>query len=238
MDLDGKVGKEDFVSPEGVKGVDNQLFRAMGCVKSFIEEGQSNVASTSMISARAPTLIEIRGVENARNDSDVTVRILAGANPVVRDGRGQALAKATFAVEPDEQLRATTKGRIVDGVLTTDPVDVVLNYKEQIVDAPRHIRGARLRAVLKPDGGIEGTLYGYYTLASYYDSVEQMTQNGANLTGVNCPGVRQAIDRLADGYRDPKTGRFTAISSAHNFHGVRAFVMDAQPHQRVADRSR
>jgi hypothetical protein len=238
MDLDGKAGKEDFVSPDGAKGVDNQLFRAVGCVKPFIESSQSNVSKTVMISARAPTLIEIRDVQDPKNDPDVTVRILAATNPIIKDARGQALARATFAPERDSTLQATTKGRIVDGVLTTDPVDLVLNYKEQIVDAPRHFRGARLRAELKPDGGIEGTLYGYYTLASYYDSIEQMTQNGANLTGVSCPGVRQAIDKLADGYRDPKSGRFTAISSAFNFHGVRAFVTDTQPQQRVADLNR
>jgi hypothetical protein len=117
-------------------------------------------------------------------------------------------------------------------VLETDPVDLRLNYKEQIIDAPREIRGARLRATLKPDGSIEGGFYGYYTVASFYDSIEQMTQNGANLTGVSCPGVLQAIDRLADGYRDPKSGRFTAISSAYHFFGVRAFVL---PGERVAN---
>jgi hypothetical protein len=66
-----------------------------------------------------------------------------------------------------------------------------------------------------------------FTLASYRDSIEQMTQNGANLTGVSCPGVRQAIDRLADGYRNPQTGKYTAISSAYNFFGVHAFVIDS-----------
>ncbi|WP_449469040.1 hypothetical protein [Sphingobium chungangianum] len=51
-----------------------------------------------------------------------------------------------------------------------------------------------------------------------------MTQNGANLTRVSCPGIRKAIDRFADGYRDPRTGRFTAISSAYDFVGVKAFL--------------
>jgi hypothetical protein len=177
------------------------------------------------MSARAPTIMELRGVDNDRNDPDVTVNIYAAADPVVRDARGEALARASFALDPDPRLRASTRGRIVDGVLTTDPVDIRLNYKEQIIDAPRDIRGTRIRAVLKPDGSIEGGFFGYYTLASYYDSIEQMTLNGANLSGVSCPGVRQAIDRLADGYRDPKTGRFTAISSAMNFVGVRAFIV-------------
>jgi hypothetical protein len=229
LDLDGRVSRDDFIGPDGQKGVDNQLWRAVGCTKAFNEQGDPKVAAKTLFSARAATLIEIRGVADRRNDPDVTVNFYAAADPVIRDARGGALAHASFAVDPDPKLRATTKGRIVDGVLTTEPVDLVINYKEQIIDAPRDIRAARLRAVLKSDGAIEGSLSGYYTLESFYSSIEQMTQNGANLSGVNCPGVRQAIDGLADGVRDPRTGRYTAISATLGFFGAPAFVIGAEP---------
>jgi len=225
LDLDGKVARDDFVAPDGRRGVDNQLWRAIGCIKIFDEQGDAKVAAKTLISARAPTVIEIRGVTDPRNDPEVAVDIYAAADPVLRDARGGALARASFAIDPNPRLHAATRGKIVDGVLTTEPVDLLLNFREQIVDAPREIRGARLRAVLKPDGSIEGTLGGYYTLRSFYSSVEQMTQNGANLSGVNCPGVRRAIDRLADGYPDPRTGRYTAISSSLSFFGVPAFII-------------
>lgn len=225
IDLDGKRSKDDFTGMDGAKGVDNQLWRAVGCVKPFREYGERKVAKKIFISARAPTIVELRGVDDPRNDNDVTVNVYAAADPVVRDGRGEALARASFALDPDKSLRSTTRGRIVDGVLTTDPVDLRLNYKEQIVDAPREFRGARIVARLLPDGSIEGSIYGYYTLESYWSSVEQMTQNGANLTEVSCAGIRQAIERFADGYRDPATGRYTAISSAFDFLGVRAFTI-------------
>ncbi len=225
IDLDGTAGKEDFTGPDGKSGVDNQLWRAVGCVKPFRESSDPKLAQKTFMSARAPTLIELKGVDSLRDDPDVTVNIYAAADPITRDARGGALARASFAIEDDPKLRATVKGRIVGGVLETGPVDLMLNYKEQIIDAPRDIRGARIRATFGPDGSIEGSLFGYYTLASYYASIEQMTQNGANLTGVSCPGVYQAVNRLADGYRDPKTGRHTAISTAYNFVGVRAFVI-------------
>lgn len=233
MDLDGVAGKEDFRGPDGASGVDNQLWRATGCVKPFRESSNADLARKTFMSARAPTIVELRGVDDLRNDPEVEVIVQAAADPLTKDARGGALAGATFEADPDPRLRAVTTGRIVDGVLEAGPVDLVLNYKEQIIDAPRHIRGAHIRATLRGSSGIEGSLFGYYTLASYYDSIEQMTQNGANLTGVSCPGVYQAIHRLADGYRDPRTGRFTAISSAYNFVGVRAFVA---PTARGADR--
>jgi len=227
IDLDGKTKRGDFSGLDGAKGVDNQLWRVMGCVRTFRENGDKEVVEKIFISARAPTLIEIRGIDDPRNDPEVTVNIYAASGSLVRNARGGALAGMTFDIDKDPALRATTRGRIVDGVLTTDPVDIRLNYKEQIIDAPRQILGARIRATLKPDGGIDGAFFGYYSLASYWDSIEQMTQNGANLTSVSCPGVYRALHRFADGYRDPRTGRYTAISSAYGFTGVRAFVANA-----------
>ena len=233
MNLDGKVGKSDFEGPDGEKGIDNRLWRAVGCVSAFRESSKEELARKTMMSMRAPTVIELRGVDSLQDDPDVTVTVLAVNEPLTRDGRGEPLARVTFTPDRNPQLRASVKGRITGGVLTTDPVDLTLNYKEQILDTPRHIRGARIKAKFGADGSIDGSIFGYYTLDSFYDSIEQMTQNGANLSHVSCPGIRRAIDHFADGYRDPRTGRFTAISSAYDFVGVRAFL--AKPDQ-VAQR--
>lgn len=35
MNLDGKIGPNDFASPDGVQGVDNQLYRAIGCIGNY-----------------------------------------------------------------------------------------------------------------------------------------------------------------------------------------------------------
>ena len=40
MNLDGKVGPNDFTSPDGEKGVDNQMYRALGCIRSY-RDGQT-----------------------------------------------------------------------------------------------------------------------------------------------------------------------------------------------------
>ena len=226
MDLDGKSGEGDFTGPTGERGVDNQLWHVIGCTKTFAEQGDPRIAKNIMLSAGAPTIIELRGAATLDNAADVTVNLYASADPLQRDGRGGALAFASFRLDPDRSLRATTHGRIKDGVLTTDPVDLKFNFKEQIIDSPRVIRAARLRMVFKPDGSVEGEIAGYYTLTSFYDSIEQMTQDGANVSGISCPGYRDALDSFADGFRDPATGRFTAISSEMSFFGVPAFAVE------------
>jgi len=35
LNLDGKVGPNDFSSPSGERGIDNQLYRALGCIKNY-----------------------------------------------------------------------------------------------------------------------------------------------------------------------------------------------------------
>jgi hypothetical protein len=109
--------------------------------------------------------------------------------------------------------------------LTTEPFDVQLIYKEQIIDTVRTLRATRLRATLKPDGTIAGGFYGYYDVESFWHSIQQMTQLGASLSRVSCPAVRSALYRYADAFPDQRTGRNTAISAALQFVGVRAHVI-------------
>ena len=229
MNLDGKAGASNFSSPDGEKGVDNQLWRAIGCYKQSQEMNDPAFQEKVMLSARSPTLVEVSGIDDSRNDPDVTVRVLTGADPLVRDGAGKPLARASYSLDPDPSLVNVAHGRIVDGVLTTDPFDLRFVFREQIIDNVRVVRGAVVRARFKPDGNLDGGIYGYTTLSSYYDMVEHMTQDGADNVGLSCVAVRQALDRYADGYRDRATGKYTAISSEWRFHAVPAFVTGTPP---------
>jgi hypothetical protein len=229
MNLDGKGGAQNFSSPDGEKGIDNQLWRAIGCYKQSQEMNDPALQEKVMLSARSPTLIEVSGIDDPRNDPDVTVRVLTGADPLVRDGAGKPLARASYSLDPDPALVNVTHGRIVNGELTTDPFDLRFVFREQIIDNLRLVRGAVVRARFTPDGNLDGGIYGYTTVSSYYDMVEHMTQDGADNVGLSCVGVRQALDRYADGYRDRATGKFTAISSEMRFHAVPAFVTGTVP---------
>jgi hypothetical protein len=234
INLDGRRGPEDFVGTDGEPGVDNALWRALGCVWNFRENGKPENATRVLFSARAPTLVEITGIDDVRNDTQVQVSIYTGATALAVDAAGHALARASFDVDPDPRLQAHTRGRIVNGVLTTEPFDVRLSYREQIIDTLRVLRATRLRAVLKPDGSIEGGFYGYYDVESFWSSVQQMTQLGASLSRLSCPAVRSALQRYADGFPDPATGRNTAISAALEFVGVRAHIIHSSEPSRVS----
>lgn len=227
MNLDGRVSGSDFTGPDGTKGVDNQLWRAMGCVPTFQDEAEPKNAKETLLSTQAPTAIVVRDLDDTRNDPDVTVDVHGVREPLLRDARGKVIRGSTFTPVDDRSLHATLKGSIVDGVLTTEPGDINVQLKEQIVEVHRAFRGARIRMVFKPDGTVEGGIYGYYTLSSLWDYFVQRTQLSADFTRYSCPGLYRAFNRLADGYRDPATGRFTAISSAFGFVGTHSFVVAA-----------
>ena len=123
---------------------------------------------------------------------------------------------------------AQAKGKIRDGELITEPFDLQVRLREQIIDSYRELRQARIQAKIKPGEAIEGGIYGYHTLASIEDNYHQSTQVGANLTRMSCPALIKAVRRYADAYPDPKTRRNSAISSALRFKGVPVFLIKPQ----------
>ena len=228
IDLDGRASKDDYVSPDQKPGVDNQLIRAVGCTFSTRDFGTPKVADEVITSMSSPTLVEVSGVDDPVNDDDVTVRLYASANPLELSGAGKPLAWASLDVDPDRRFMAQAKGKIRNGELLTEPFDLRLRLREQIIDSYREVRQARIQAKIKPGEAIEGGIYGYHTLPSIEDNYHQSTQVGANLTRMSCPALIKAVRRYADAFPDPKTGRNTAISSALRFKGLPVFLIKPQ----------
>ena len=228
IDLDGRNGKEDYVGPDQQPGVDNQLIRAVGCTFSTRDFGTPKVADNVITSMSSPTLVEVSGVDDPANDDDVTVRLYASASPLELSGAGKPLAWASLDVDQDRRFMAQAKGKIRDGELITEPFDLQVRLREQIIDSYRELRQARIQAKIKPGEAIEGGIYGYHTLASIEDNYHQSTQVGANLTRMSCPALIKAVRRYADAYPDPKTRRNSAISSALRFKGVPVFLIKPQ----------
>lgn len=257
IDLDGQDGgkrpaagtcaHENFEGTHGDRGVDNQFYRVIGCSTGYQSTGQGNGFDTEMYTGSWGILIRLRGVDDLRNDPDVEVGIYANADPIQLSADRKALPYATYAITQDPKYRATTRGRIVDGVLTIDPVDVrFLNYVNSMRD-DRILRDARLRLRFTPEGGMEGFLAGYWPIDSAYDlgfgsRNSQAAKGGlaplrlrlntamgrAGALGHTCHGAWFALHQAADGHRDPATGRCTSISTQYRIKVLPAFIVDAK----------
>jgi hypothetical protein len=243
----GTCAHDDFRGTHGERGIDNQFYRVVGCSKSFQSTGQSNTYETEMYTGSWGILITLKGVDNLRNDSDVEVGFYANGDPIQLSPTREALANATYAIEQDPRFRATTHGRIVDGVLTTDPVNLRMHWVVNSIRLDRPLEDARMRMTFTKDGGLEGILAGYASVEDVYDfqygfrsgkdgtgkpsplQLRQISSIGqAAVLGHTCDGAYFELKRLADGHRDPKTGQCTAISMQYRLKAIPAFVVDAQ----------
>jgi hypothetical protein len=224
---------QKFESPTGEPGVDNQLFRVIGCIVGFRKTGHFEANGdaednyrTGYRSGEHTVLIELTGVKDARNDNDVQVGIYSSSDPAPFDATGRPLPGASLQVHDNPHFHNLAHGKIVDGVLTTDPIDLHLQFILGVSHSEYYLRGARLRMTLRPDGTASGLLAGYYDVDTFYDGhVRRMGIAVPEEYGLRCAGVYNALNRFADGYRDPKTGRCTAISSAFRIDAIHAFVI-------------
>jgi hypothetical protein len=226
FDLDGgdtarHCPHREFTSAKGAKGIDNQLARLMACIRGVRKsDNLKNQDSDAFIrTGTAVTLIVVGGVDDARNDNDVTVSIYKSKDGFIKDGAGKPLPDATMQADANAAFHAETRGRIAGGVLTTDPVNILMRDGRGDYD----LRGARLRIALGSDGYAAGIMAGYYDAAAFWDSWSKRSNQQREL-GFSCPALHAALHRLADGYKDPATGRCTAISSVFNITAVRTFV--------------
>ena len=173
-------------------------------------------------------MLEVSGVTDERNDPDVQVGIYSGANPTRYDSLGKGLPYASISIHSNPKFRATTHGKIVDGVLITDPVDIHLEATEYSgAKSEYYIRGARLRLQLQPDGTAKGLLGGYFDVEQAFN-LEFKGFGGplrAITWGYSCPAVYAALKQYADGYPDPKTGKCTAVSTSLDVEAIPAFVV-------------
>lgn len=220
MNLDGKVGPEDFTDPDGVKGVDNQLFRAIGCVSQyrapsnliyFFENkylGQYN---------QNRFMFEISGVDSLSNDDDVTVTTYRGRDDLLADATGASYVPGgTQRVDErwGKMFQQTFKGKIVGGVLVTEGQDLTIPMSATFDTSGMHkFKELRFQLSLTPERA-EGIMAGYVDVAAFYHHLNTSWSTHHQSYGqLSAPSLYRALHRLADGYPD-ETGQMTAISGA------------------------
>lgn len=239
LDLDNDDGTDapprgirkhgNFVSPDGRTGIDNQLLRVMGCIPGM--RGRRGYANQTPNARRADgnvtTLIEVSGIDDAKNDSHVEVAIIFSMDKPIRDNAGRTFIPGyTFRPTDDPNFalyNIRVRGRIVDGVVTTDVIPRFRMNPGQ--GALMELFKARLRLTPKADGSMNVLLGGYEewrgkALGSGYSE---------GLFGYDTVGVYYALRRNADGLQDPETHEFNGISVAYEIDTVPAFLTSAPP---------
>jgi hypothetical protein len=211
--------------------------RVFGCAGDFRTGGFiwqfGNMGVRQYIQNRI--MWEISGVDDVTNDPDVTVRTYRGMDPINISGDDKPAAWATQRIDylRGGRYMTETKGRIVDGVLITDPVDMWVPWRGIPGSISEFkLRGARLHVKLNASGG-EGFLGGYADIDSFVTGQMARSWGGAtgNLHWSPVSGYK-AMTEVADGYPD-KDGKNTAVSLQFEQEFVAVYVRHSAEEERT-----
>ncbi len=247
-DLDGvnsdgadteSCGGVDFTSPDGRTGVDNQLYRVMGCIDSFRRDAEfaggamEDYHIGSYRDGETTTLMEITGVDDRLNDDEVTIGIYSSHEPTPFDAEKNGVPYGSLTVTDNLLWHNEVKGRIVDGELISDTFDLRLKFGWSGRPAEYVIKGSRIHLTLNEDGSASGDLAGYFdTKHAYWHNFHNDRGALEVANGFTCPAVHDALMKYSDGYPDPETGQCTAISTAMSIKAVPTFVLH-QPKEQL-----
>ena len=238
FNLDGKGADSPkaFEDPETHdKGVDNELYRLVGCIKSYRggEGGARRPAYSDytwdVLRDRMPAWL-ISVTSDGAKDGDATVTLDRALKTIVRDASGtSARANMTFPIDPDPRGHIVLHGTIKNGVLTTEPAQINFIADAFGMTPDLTFTGARLRLQFKPDGTLAGVLGGYQKWVNFYWGLAGRSWAGEYLHSQDSVAIYYALRRMADANPDPKTGQNRDISSAYAIEAIPAFAVPAQP---------
>lgn len=234
--LDGEVeGKatantcahEPFVDPAGATGIDNQLYRVLGCHAGWKKGGPILAFQDDYIISDSKffrILLEVSGVDDPVNDPDVVVSVYRGRDDLVReDLTGRAVPWQTQTVdERHPEFITRHRGSIKDGVLHTQtgyirtPMIRVTTPSDFRINGHFEIKLSKDRA--------EGVLVGYHNVETFWKDYRHTGMGGASVVVQTGPGIYKSLKRYADGDRDPATGECRSISAAYNIAATAVFL--------------
>jgi len=232
LNLDGKASPNDFVHPDGFQGIDNEVYRAVGCIIGFRgPDGVEVIFQDKAITDRRYNrmMIELTGVDDLSNDDQVTVTLYRGLDRLLTDATGsKAMPGGSQRVDMrwGAKLVRRTEGKIIDSVLTTEPIPkAVIPWMNLNVPTFQIFRDMRFELKLTPTGA-EGLIAAYADVDTYHS---QLIRNDSthHLSNGQISGISlyKALRRFADAYPDPETGANTAISTALDVKLTQVFIV-------------
>ena len=239
LNLDGKIGSKDFSGPRGDTGIDNELYRVLGCVPGFRGPDGANYFFENDYMQRYifnRVLLEITDVDDLTNDNDVTVTTYRGLDGLLTSANGKDfIAGGTQRIDDrwGKRYIHRLKGKIVDGVLTTEASDIKLPWALTFDTNPdQGFKQAKFQLRLT-ENSAEGLLGGYVDVKDWQHRFTiNWSTHHSSYGQMSIPSITRATRKLADAYPGPD-GKMTAISAAAEMKFAQAFIL--HPEKSVAD---
>lgn len=230
FDLDG-ANSDGFEDPEtGERGVDNQLFRTVGCfelysvglpARPFYEE---TIWTTLIVKQKPPAWVFTVSGDDLSKDGEVTVSFYSAVEHLRLDTTGKGLADVTYVIDPAARTHGVFRGELKQGVFTSYAGDEEFLLERQFSHTKLDLTKARLRLTLNDDHTAAGYLGGYQPWMDFWF---MLAAGGEQDHGLDISAIYQMLKRMADGRPDPESGENTGISGAYRVEAVPAFLATA-----------
>jgi hypothetical protein len=227
FNLDGRNSPDAFTDPEtGETGVNNQLFRALGCFDSMRGTLQHAPASWAFIWSKlreaAPAWLITLSSENLSADGAVTITFDRAIDPLKFDSQGNPWTDLTYRIDPDPRSHHEFRGQRKNGIFTiTDHASLRL-LQDPLFTPLFKLEKTHLRLTMTADGAIQGILGGYQPWSDIYWMLGALHGEGSIMGDV--PGTYYLLRRMADADPDA-SGQNWSISAAYYLQAVPGFAV-------------
>jgi len=230
LNLDGDA-KRGFVSPTGEKGIDNNFYKALGCLKFYrAPRGQSPAAASGNDSERNGvwTLVVVVSGQghDPMNDNQVRLGIYMSADKLTKNGAGDIARDYTFRIRPHATYEAIFTGRVTRGRITTDATPKAV-LRDTSHGYGLELLQARADLQMEPDGSLKGYIGGYRPWRPVYAALLALgASNFEYSVGMELPALWYALRRNADYSPTGPGGEKTHISYAMRVAATPAYVTE------------
>jgi hypothetical protein len=229
FDLDGKVTENSFIDPQTQEsGIDNQLFRAMGCIEQF--RGTFDYQPTfwafiwgSMKETTPAWLISVSG-EDLNEDGPVTITFDRAMEHLIFGPTGAVVPDMTYRADQDPRSHHLFDGQIEGGVLSITKSGELRMILDTLSFPEFALSNTHLRMAITAES-LNGIVGGYQPVWDYYFGIANGGLAYENMIINDAAGIYYLLRQNADGNPDPETGEYASISSAYRIDAVPAFVV-------------
>jgi hypothetical protein len=223
LDGDERTG---FTSPEGVKGVDNAFYMVGGCVGYWRGPARGSdgfkYSNEDMHNGDFTILITLEGEGAQMKDGKARLLFRKSQDRLVRDAVGGIAGDYSFRIEGKPEYESAIDVVIRNGAIeSAGPQTIVL--KDWKHNVPLTLTSGQLRFKVSSDGQLEGMIGGYRYWEDHYKGFARAIPE--YIMKLNVPAYWRSLQREADGMKDPKTGKFTGVSSVYRLWAVPAFAI-------------
>ncbi len=223
FDLGSANQDNKFIDPDTHEKIDNQLWRAVGCLETFravpplqpYPEGES---WANEIDSAPGWALQISG-DDLSKDGKVTVIVSLTTQHLERDARGQVMRGASYIIDDSPRSYNVLEGEIKNGVLSIKPTFFRIEGSRYNEIA---LRNAHMR--IRSEGD---KLVGYWGgFIKWRPFVYGYTSSPGS--GADNIGMYHALKKMADAAPDPKTGQNEEISTTFRIEAVPAYLLQAE----------